>query len=333
MKRNQTIIGDALRVLPRIEDASIDMVFYSPPYFGLRDYGAGRAELGQESTVDEWVDNQVAVARQAARVLTATGTLWINVGDSYSPGPRHGALRKSLMLAPERLALRLVEDGWILRNKVVWVKRSHLPSPVADRLTNAWEYIFVLARSPHYYFDLDAVRVPHTSLPHRVVSGRPPGRKDSRRSGDRLARTRNLLGSIHLAAWNARGNIGHPRGKNPGDAWLLTTSHYRGEHRATMPVELARRAIAAACPELRCVACRAPWQRDRVRHIGRATLRPTCLCEADVEPGIVLDPFMGSGTTAVAAKELGCDWLGIELNPEYAVEATARIERTKGSDL
>jgi DNA modification methylase len=124
----------------------------------------------------------------------------------------------------------------------------------------------------------------------------------------------------------AQGRVGHPRGKNPGDVWTLPTSGYRGAHRATMPVELARRAIAAACPELRCTACRRPWQRERVREVGHAALRPTCRCEADIEPGIVLDPFMGSGTTAVAAEQLGRDWLGIELNPGYAAEAMERIE-------
>ena len=318
--RNQVLVGDAATVMSRLASRSIDMIFTSPPYYNLRDYSAGESEIGHESSIGDWITNLETVARAAYRVLTPSGTLWINVGDTYSPGPSHGTPRKSLLLGPERLAIRLADEGWILRNKIVWHKANHLPHPVGDRLTNAWEYVYVFARQPRYHFDLDAIRVPHASVAPRTRHGvRPEGRIDSRRPGD------TMLGSKGLMAMRAHGRVGHPRGKNPCDVWTLPTSHYRGAHRATMPVELARRAIAAASPELRCVACRAPWQRDRVRHVGRAALRPTCRCEADVEPGVVLDPFMGSGTTAVAARELGRDWLGIELNPDYAVEATKRI--------
>jgi hypothetical protein len=137
--------------------------------------------------------------------------------------------------------------------------------------------------------------------------------------------------------------------KIPGDVWSVAASNYHGQHRATMPVDLARRAIAAACPEQRCAVCRAPYERDAALTrrlaltagqiaIQQATerppvpLKPTCRCRASdgrlpaTEAGLVLDPFLGSGTSAVAAEVLGRDWLGIELNQAYAAEATARIE-------
>lgn len=132
----------------------------------------------------------------------------------------------------------------------------------------------------------------------------------------------------------ARGLVGHPLGKNPGDVWSLGVSNYRGAHFATYPVGLVERMVRAGCPERRCVVCRRAW-RHPVRRLGaaavRLALRPTCDCRAESEPGLVLDPFMGVGTTAIAAEQLHRDWLGIELNPDFARQARERIvaERTK----
>jgi hypothetical protein len=131
----------------------------------------------------------------------------------------------------------------------------------------------------------------------------------------------------------ARGIIGHPLGKNPGDVWTLASSNYRGAHHATFPLTLARRAIQAGSPEARCVRCRAPWRRQLIRSLGgtaiRGALGPTCDCQAAGEPAVVLDPFFGAGTTAVAAEQLGRDWLGTELNPDFAALAQRRIQDTR----
>lgn len=287
--RNQIIVGDALTELRKLPSESVDMVFTSPPYFNLRDYAAGPGEIGREAHVDEWVESLVTIAKECARILVPTGTMWINVGDTYSAKPAHGAKRKSLLLGPSRLALRLIQSGLLLRNDIVWHKPNHLPHPVADRLTPAWEHLFMFAKQGDYYFDLDAIRQPHTSRLPRVRRGagsHPRGRDDTR-----------LIGSAGLKAMRDAGRVGHPSGKNPGDAWSIPTSQYRGAHRATMPVELARRAIAAACPKTR----------------------------PDGTSCVVLDPFMGSGTTAVAAQALGRDWTGIELSREYAKLARVRL--------
>lgn len=126
----------------------------------------------------------------------------------------------------------------------------------------------------------------------------------------------------------ARGIVGHPLGKNPGDVWRLATAAGNGSHHAAFPDALARRCILAGTPEARCIQCRRPWTRP-VRRLGHAAtrlaLQPSCEHVDTGEPGVVLDPFMGSGTTAVVAEALGRDWYGIELNPQFADEAAARI--------
>lgn len=320
LSRNRILLGDALARLADLPEATIDCVVTSPPYFRLRDYGQAE-QLGLEGHVDEWVAQLRDVAREVGRVLVPTGTFWLNLGDSYSTHPREGAPRKSLLAAPERLLLALLADGWTVRNKIIWRKPNTIPSSVRDRLSTRYEVIYLLTRSARYFFDLDALRVPHTSVAKPRVR---------RRKGD--ARPAwlgpNSDGDGGLAAMHAAGIVGHPLGKNPGDVWDIAVSRYRGAHFATYPVELVERMLRAGCPEARCVACRQPHRRA-VRRLGqtatRLALAPTCGCQTAAEPGFVLDPFMGSGTTAVAAERLGRDWTGIELNPGYIDLARQRL--------
>ena len=284
---NRILIGDALQRLRDLPDESVDMALTSPPYFRLRDYQV-TGQLGLEPHVDDWVGQIDAVAGELRRVLKPGGTLWLNLGDSYSTHTSQGAQRKSLLLGPERVAHRMVYAGWTLRNKIVWAKANPMPSSVRDRLSCTHEYLYVFARADRYYFDLDAVRQPHTSRASpRAVSAASRAREAWRGpNGDDAS---------GLARLHARGIVGHPLGKNPGDVWTIASSGYRGAHHATFPVELARRAILAGCPPA----------------------------------GVVLDPFMGAGTTAVAAQQLGRDWLGIELNPDFAQLANQRIRAAR----
>jgi site-specific DNA-methyltransferase (adenine-specific) len=325
--RNHILVGDALDTLRQLPDASADMVLTSPPYFRLRDYQID-GQLGLEGHVEEWVGGLREVAREVARVLVPSGSLWLNVADTYSTHARQGAAKKGLLLGPERLALALLQDGWLLRNKIVWQKANPMPSSVRDRLTCSWEALYVFVRQPGYFFDLDAIRVAHTSQ-HR-------GRLDPNHQRPRLRevwRGPNGDDASGLDVLKARGIIGHPLGKNPGDVWRLASSNYRGAHHATFPVSLAERAILAGCPEARCTACRLPWKRQLIRKIGGTALRgalgPTCHCDAASEPGLVLDPFFGAGTTAIAAERLRRDWLGIELNPDFTELARRRIQDTR----
>lgn len=317
--RNTVICGDALEVLGSLESSSVQACITSPPYFQARRYGAGERELGQEPHVEEWVANLRAVAAEVARVLVPTGSLWLNVGDLYSRHERYGAPPKSLLLGPERLARELLESGWIVRNRIAWVKTTHLPSPVTDRLTNGWEYVLHLVRQRDYFYDLDAIRVPLvTKRPSRTLAKMPDsalGALANHRLGlDRLAR---------------EGRAGHPLGKNPSDVWRLPPGRGVGGHFATFPEVLVRRPILASVPAKVCTLCGRPWRRSRRRVIflaGKPQPRPLvpCGCDAPTRAGLVLDPFAGSGTTLKVARELGRDALGIELNPEYAELAAER---------
>ncbi|UVJ38066.1 site-specific DNA-methyltransferase [Arthrobacter sp. CJ23] len=310
-----------------MESESIDMCLTSPPYFRLRNYEAD-GQIGMELTAEQWAKSLHAIAQEIRRVLTPTGTLWLNLGDSYAAHPAQGASKKSLMLAPERVARLLIADGWILRNKIVWGKPNPMPSRSQDRLTAAHEVIYVFAKQPRYFFDLDAIRLPHLTKP-----GKPPLAR-TRRPNRPSWRGPNSSTVGGLATLSAQGRVGHPLGKNPTDLWIIPTVRGYGGHHAAFPKVLAERAILAGCPERRCTHCHAAWRRP-IRKLGstavRLALQPTCAHSDAYEPGIVLDPFMGSGTTAVVAEKHQRDWLGIELNHKFALIADRRIKESRGS--
>jgi site-specific DNA-methyltransferase (adenine-specific) len=342
LDRNLIMVGDATEQLRRMPTASIDCVVTSPPYFQLRNYGVA-GQIGLEPTVEQWVDELRAVFGEVARVLKPSGSLWLNLGDSYSRGHSYGAAPKSLLLAPERLLLALAADGWIVRNKAVWAKSNPMPSSVTDRLNTTYDVVYFLVRSPRYFFDLDAIREPHRSKGNRsarTASSSPPAWAGP------LAGTQG-----GLARPRADGLPGHRLGKNPGDVWRLPASSYRGAHFATFPEILVERPLLATCPERVCTGCGEGWQRaagevvrlgspaasgrdpyvrrypsrwQTVRALGRLV---ACACGAPALPGVVLDPFFGSGTVGVVAQRLGRDWIGIELNPTYAELARARLSR------
>jgi DNA modification methylase len=316
--RNVVLEGDALQILQTLPTGIVDVVMTSPPYFQARRYDAGPGELGREAHVDDWVAALRAVCREIARVLKPTGSLWLNVGDLYSRSARLGAPPKSLLLAPERIIRVLLDDGWVVRNKVAWVKSTPLPSPVLDRLTNAWEPVFHLVRQRDYYYDLDAIRVPLVSKSRgsmRVTPVAVLGPLAGPRAGlQQLAR---------------EGRSGHPLGKNPSDVWIMPPGRSVGGHHATFPEVLVRRPILATTPEQICTSCGRAWRRSkrRVSYLeGQPQTRPLvpCGCDAPTRPGLVLDPFVGSGTTLRVARRLNRDGLGIELSPVYARLARER---------
>lgn len=326
LPRNVVLVGDALARLRELPTDSVDTVITSPPYYALRNYGV-TGQLGLEPSVHGWVSHLVAVADELSRVLKPEGVLWLNVGDSYSRHSQYGAPAKSFLLGPERLVLALVERGWRLRNKVVWAKPNPMPASVKDRLTASWEPLYFLVRSRRYFFDLDVIRQPHRSRP-KASPGTTVPRQRARWAGP-------LAGDQSgLARLKQSGMPGHPLGKNPGDVWTLQTSSFRGGHHATFPEALVERPLLATCPERVCVSCGLAWRREQVaRTVGHLAvvgeLRPACSCSAAWRPGVVLDPFIGSGTTAVVAERLGRDWLGIELRPEFVRVAEERVQAAR----
>lgn len=324
LPRNVILAGDARQRLRELLAESVDCVITSPPYFRLRDYAAP-GQLGRERSVGEWVEELRGVFRQLARVLKPEGSVWLNVGDGYSRHRAWGAPPKGLLAAPERLLLALMADGWRCRNKVIWAKPNPLPQSATDRLSATYEVVYLLVRGRSYYFDLDAIRLGHRSA--GAVGVPRPGERGRRYVG----------GNAGLGALKAAGRVGHPKGKNPGDVWELPTACSRGAHFATFPEALITRPLLASCPERICVQCDRPWRRpvrlltvhtaEGARTVRKAGELIRCRCFAPSRPGVVLDPFFGTGTVGAVAARHGRDWLGIELNPAYRRLAARRLAR------
>lgn len=296
--RNRFLVGDAATILYRLPDASVDCVITSPPYYLLRDY-RNDAQIGHEPDVHGWVRSLVAVFDEVWRVLKPTGSVWLNLADTYSRHLRQGTRRKSLLFAPERLLLALAAHGWIVRNKIIWAKSNPMPHSVRDRLSGTWEYIYLLTKTEKgYWFDLDAIRIPHLT--------KPPKRSQSTKVWN------GSYGGTHdgITKLKRAGRVGHPLGKNPGDLWRLAKASHRGDHSATFPERLIETPIIAGCPPTTCSRCG----------------KPTCGCGAPRLPGLVLDPFIGTGTTARVAQRLGRDWVGIDLTAEHFI-APEQYER------
>lgn len=279
----QLLHGDALAVLRGLPSGSVRCIVTSPPYWGLRDYGAS-GQIGLEASPDAYVAALVQILREARRVLADDGTLWLNMGDSFaayrdgkqppqtiSGGKRrgepavagmgsnrnrkclepYGLKHKDLIGMPWRVALALQADGWWLRSEVIWEKTSPLPSRVIDRLTVSHEQLFLLSKSERYYFDVEAIKEPtadNTGLRRRRTVWRVANRKE-----------------------------------------------YPAAHFATYPTALIEPCI-----------------------------------HASTQPGdTVLDPFIGSGTTALVAREHGRHAIGIDLNTAYLDIASQRLGLNK----
>jgi DNA modification methylase len=307
-------LGDTLNVLRSMPDGSVDCIVTSPPYYGLRDYGTP-GQYGLEPTPAAYVEQLRAAFSEARRVLADDGTLWLNLGDSYAypPGssgrqggsgqrkdrtftaeglPGTRALPpKNLLMIPARVAIALQEDGWYLRNEIVWHKVNAMPESVTDRLSGRHENVYFLTKRPNYAFDLDAIREPHTSPRSLAKAGRLDGGQS--RSGKATG-----IGVGDRAGGTAHGDLSatsHPLGRNPGDVWPIPVGRYPAAHFATFPIDLPLRCIKAGC-------------------------KPG---------GIVLDPFSGSGTTGAAALRLDRKYVGIDLNADYhALAIRDRLAQT-----
>lgn len=292
-------LGDALDTLRTLPDASVDCIVTSPPYYGLRDYGT-EGQYGLEATPAAYVETMRALFAEARRVLADDGTLWLNLGDSYSavpsgpPGksnmPGRGMRtmaerakagkvsdrpHKNLLGIPWRTAFALQDDGWILRNQIIWHKTNGMPESVRDRLSSRHEHLFLLVKQQQYSFDLDPIREPLSEENKR----RPVLDWETRKN--RGEAMRQGAGGASVAG--VQRVAGNPLGRNPGDVWSIPTRPYPAAHFAVFPIDLPLRCIKAGC-------------------------RPG---------GTVLDPFSGSGTTGAAARQLGRKYVGIDLNSAY----------------
>lgn len=384
----RVLVGDVRDGLRTLADNSVHCCVTSPPYWGLRDYGVA-GQIGREATPDQFLESMVAVFSEVRRALRPDGTLWLNIGDSYCSTDKWGggkngntgkhtvaedgsvpswAVRerkqpiagikpKDMMGMPWRLAFALQAAGWHLRDCIIWHKPNVMPGSMTDRTCTAHEYIFLLTKSPRYYFDQQAISEP-TSTKTLTVNTTP-------RKGTGVEST----GEKRNAFMEAAGGRYHPERRNPRSVWPIALKSFKGAHFATFPPELPERCIRAGTSEKGCCStCGAPFKRqvektrvptrpgtdskvnrasaepdspyerhsgtivgnrDPLRHITSTVTigwLPTCKCEA-AEPVrcTVLDPFSGSGTTGMVATELNCQYIGCELNPEYAAMTHQRI--------
>lgn len=368
MRVDYILEGNCLETLKTVPDESVDCCITSPPYYGLRDYGTGTwiggdpncphrrmnkysentstghsqeelrgnvgdaiyksvcplcgairedKQIGLEETPEEYIDRLVSVFHEVKRILKPEGTLWVNIGDSYwgsgsrgydftgklteaskvqagSKGTTNlsnipklvgntdtGIKNKDLIGIPWMLAFALRNDGWYLRQDIIWHKPNPMPKSVKDRCTKSHEYIFLLSKSPKYYFDYEAIQE------DSVCKDDPRAGAGHIDYGGKRVTDNNSMGQQSFVSISDK--------RNKRDVWSVVPSHYKEAHFATFPEELVEPMILAGCPI----------------------------------NGIVIDPFMGSGTTAAVARLNKRHYIGCELNKEYIDMANKRLEEVR----
>jgi DNA modification methylase len=373
--------GEALVELRRLPNEGVQCCVTSPPYWGLRDYSSN-GQLGLEATPKEYVNKLVEIFREVRRVLRRDGTLWLNLGDSYvstaagcfAPTPRmqqaqrtpcpNGLKPKDLVGIPWRVAFALQADGWYLRSDIIWSKPNPMPESVTDRPTKAHEYLFLLTKSPRYYYDSEAIKEQGGDGSTRWGGARMKLDTPKCFGGDDNGQNRPLR------TFECNGS------RNKRSVWTVATAPYPEAHFATYPPDLIKPCILAGTSARGCCAkCGAPYERiierlgpsnpnqhERASDVldvkgspmyrggtGHQGLKQaqmgsswihedrgweqTCDHIADVIPCTVLDPFAGSGTTGAVALELGRRAILIELNPKYIELIERRCEVTLGLAL
>lgn len=290
--------GDCVETMRRMPAGIANTCITSPPYYAQRDYGQP-GQIGLEATPAEYVAKMVLVFREVHRVLRDDGTLWLNLGDSY------GKNNKQLLGIPWRVALALQDDGWVLRQCIVWDKPNAMPEKATDRCTNAHEFIFLLSKGTTYYFDQEAMREPVAQSSLARPSGQvipnqasfepvaaeaeaeaEPAPTVRARGGKNALRGQGHFSKGGTVPVNRPGREMKTVGsdaltRNKRSVWSVATRPYEGAHLATYPAEL---------------------------------IEPCVLAGAQVG-GVVLDPFLGSGTTAEVAQNFGRSFIGCELDP------------------
>ena len=308
METDRILCGDALEMLRTLPDNSVHCCVTSPPYYALRDYGVD-GQIGREDTPAQYVARLTDVFSEVRRVLSPSGTLWLNIADTYagkgnqgdSVDPKYpngrtgqtvainrrveGCKAKDMIGIPWMLAFALRDSGWYLRSDIIWMKANPMPESCKDRPSRCYEHVFLLTKSRSYYYDAAAIAEPVAeSTPMRM-----------RRKFGKNKYSAGIPGQAHQHLNDYRPN-GYaeediPLLRNKRDVWQINSVPYKGAHFAAYPPKLVETCLLAGCPQ----------------------------------DGIVLDPFLGSGTTAAVAKQMGRHYIGIELNPDYCELAKQRI--------
>lgn len=316
--KGKLILGDAKESLTLVKDNSIDFVVTSPPYWALRNYGVS-GQLGQEPNVKDYIMKLADIFDDCRRVLKDTGTMWVVINDtwfsttkgsgginSFQPGNKGSFFKskkyespvvtKSLVNVPHRLAIEMTDNrSWSHRATVCWHKNNVMPTSAKDRFTRDFEYILIFAKNQDYYFKqlLEEYKSPLNRWGGDVLLA--DGESDwDKGTGQSTYRNRDMR--PNKAGRNMRSVWELEFGSEENDIWTVNNSAKHGlKHYAVYPEELVRRAIEFGCPE----------------------------------GGVVLDPFMGAGTTAVVSERMGRKWVGIEINPDYCTTIIDRVTREK----
>lgn len=288
METDRILCGDALEMLRTLPDNSVHCCVTSPPYYALRDYGVD-GQIGREDTPAQYVARLTDVFSEVRRVLRPSGTLWLNIADTYagkgnqgdSVDPKYpngrtgqtvainrrveGCKAKDMIGIPWMLAFALRDSGWYLRSDIIWMKANPMPESCKDRPSRCYGHVFLLTKSRSYYYDAAAIAEPVAeSTPMRM-----------RRKFGKNKYSAGIPGQAHQHLNDYRPN-GYaeediPLLRNKRDVWQINSVPYKGAHFAAYPPKLVETCLLAGCPQ----------------------------------DGIVLDPFLGSGTTAAVAKQMG----------------------------
>lgn len=413
MNLNKIYKGNSLDVLKKMPDKSVNCCITSPPYWALRNYGC-KGQLGLEKTPDEYITKMIDVFREVKRVLVEDGTLWLNIGDTYYGGkgnngasiayssknkalnqsaiigtipgtarpndlPIIGLKPKDLIGIPWMLAFALRADGWYLRQDIIWSKPNPMPESCNDRCTKSHEYIFLLSKSKHYYFDALSIATPYKDKTLTTFGIETKGYGDGSRliasenwakdvkvrkpkewmstgmfknatkfngknAGKRrqaefkifseLDTSRNDHGSYHKERQKKGRNprIGiDTKGGNQGIGDIPMAIHERGLKGHSGNYDADNKIIGTGKANKRSVWT-VPTEPFKEAHYATFPQRliADCIRAGCPEDGIILDPFMGAGTTALVARKLNRNYVGIELNPEYIQLAKKRLQNELG---
>ena len=302
LETNIVHVGDNITNLKNIPDSSVDMCVTSPPYYNLRDY-KNSGQIGAENTVNDFVENLCKVFDEIYRIMKPTGSCWVNIGDTYD--------KKRLLQVPSRFEIAMCDRGWKLRNEVIWSKPNPQPISSKDRFWGNHEKFFWFVKDvKKYYFNRDEILVPQAEVSiRRMFSKNNMNKRKDVNASDKegfgissvnqdkhYARMREEMGIDKEFNYQELIKSGKCPMRPEFDVWDIPSVTYKGAHFAVYPPELIEKPILSCCP------------------VG----------------GIVVDPFMGSGTTGEVAKLNDRKYIGFELNEEYAILSQERISKVGG---
>lgn len=310
--------GDAKDVISTLPSRSIHCGVTSPPYWAQRDYET-EGQLGQEDTPEEYVDNLVSIMREVKRVLRNDGTFWLNIGDGYCKKSIKNSFLKTqdLIGVPWMVAFALRKDGWYLRSEVIWKKPNPMPESVQTRPSKSHEQLFLLSKTTKYFYDYEIIKekqkeisIRRASSKNSVTKRKDFGKPNYAISGAAQEKTYQKMRKELREGKEAL--------CNKKDVWEVPTGQTKAKHFAAFPAELIIPCIKVSSSTGGvCPSCGKPWK--RINNIDSTIdFASACSCgKKESTPAIVIDPFNGSGTTAMVCHQLGRRYVGAEINSEY----------------